>query len=453
MLSVNTNRYQLAAARIQTQAQQKVDVNFQRLSAGKRINNAVDDSAGLQISNRLSKNINAGQQVSRNLNDGISYAEIAEGGLSQISDTLQRMRTLSIQAQNGINSPQARQALDKEYQQLKEEIDAIAFGTKAFSKLPLLGDDEIPTNNVPRIDALLQNGVARTLPSGLQSIAFVPPGSTNLVFQLDSFAVNDDIQVFTTAGKHLIGSALNAGVWQAGGNGISNPADLQSRFFYPENGYLPTAVYDNSELNTAGTSTSNGMTFIFSGDNHPTSYLENLSIDVVTEPIIISVVGAGSFRVTATWDSIGTAPVPGFDGQPGGVKITASITPLTDRDFIEMVKTPATLGALGLNNTLLDPDENAATALTLLDLALADVSEKRSYYGAKLNQMQTAKRNIENNVEQTSRARSQIQDTDFAKETAELISNQIIQDSSAAVLAQANQVPEQILSLLNSAVS
>lgn len=434
------------------QVQLKVDTNFQRLSSGKRINSAVDDSAGLQISNRLSININAGQQVSRNLNDGVSYAQIAEGGLSQISDALQRMRVLSIQAQSGINSANDLKALDKEFQQLKTEIDAIAFGTRAFSKLPLVGDDDIPVSDVPRIDALLQPGVQIALPSGLQSIAYIPPGSENLSFNLDSLPANDDIQVFTTSGRHLIGSPLSASVWQAGSNNVSTPADLTSRFFYPENGYAANAVYDDSQLNTAGVSTVNGMTFTFSGDLHPASNLESLTIDRVTEPIIVSVVGAGSFYIVGNWDKIGEDPVPGFGtAEPGGVKITASINPIAEVDFIEMHKTPATLSALGITSIALDPVEFAAVALGQIDLALADVSEKRSYYGAKLNQMQTAQRNIESTVELTSAARARIQDADFAKETAELLTNQVIQDSSTAVLAQANKIPEQILNLLTSA--
>lgn len=450
MLSVNTNRYQLAAARIQAQVQVKLDTSFQRLSSGKRINSASDDSAGLQIANRLSTSINAGSQVSRNLNDGISYGQIAEGGLGQISDALQRMRVLSIQAQNGINSGNDRQALDKEFQQLKSQIDAIAFGTDAFTRLPLVSDDEFPVNNVPRLDAVLENGVARNLPSGLRSIAYLPPGSENLVFDLDSFSANDDIQVFTANGQHLVGTPTSAAVWSAGANGVFSEADLASRFFFSENGYSAGASYDGSQLNTGGTSVVSGMTFTFSGDAHPTSYLESLSIDVVTEPLIISVVGAGSFQVTASWDKIGEDSVPGFGAvTPGGVKITASINPVTDEDFIEMVKTPATVSALGIEGTRIDPVEFAEAALGRLDAALADVSAKQSYYGEKLNQMLAAQHSIDIAVELTSGARSRIEDADFAKETADLMRNQVIQSSSTAILAQANLVPQQIIDLLS----
>lgn len=449
LLSINTNRYALAAARSQAEAQTKLDASLKQLSSGKRINSAADDSAGLQIANRLNGHVQAGMQVSRNLNDGISYGQIAEGGLSQISDVLQRMRVLSIQAQSGIYSTADRQTLDVEFQQLKKEIDAIAYGTKAFSRLPLVSDEELPVSEVPRLDDLLTNGVAKTLPSGLQSIAYLTAGSENLVFNLNSFGANDDIQVFTVNGQHLAGTPISAAVWRAGANGVNSPADLASRFFYPENGYSTSASYDDSQLNSGGTSLVNGMTFTFSGDGHPGTYLESLTIDVVTEPLIISVVGAGVFEVSATWDKIGETPAPGFGAiTPGGVSITASVNSVGAQDFIEMIKTPATISALGIASTQLDPLEQAAAAVSRLDSALAEVSAKRSYYGAKLNQMQTAQRSINSAVEFTTSAKSRIEDADFAKGSAELIRNQLLQDTSSAVLAQANAAPAQIIALL-----
>ena len=102
---------------------------YERLSSGFRINSAADDSAGLQISNRLTSESLAKNQLRRNLNDGISYAQIAEGGLQESADILQRMRQLAMQSQNGINTDADRRALDKEFQQLKNALNGIAFNT------------------------------------------------------------------------------------------------------------------------------------------------------------------------------------------------------------------------------------------------------------------------------------------------------------------------------------
>ncbi|HAU92921.1 MAG TPA: flagellin FliC, partial [Alteromonas sp.] len=100
----------------------RLDQSFERLSSGFRINSAADDAAGLQIADRLQSDVISTRQVVRNLNDGISYAQIAEGALDEVNTAVQRMRQLAVQAQNGIHSDSDRLALDKEFQQLKSEI-------------------------------------------------------------------------------------------------------------------------------------------------------------------------------------------------------------------------------------------------------------------------------------------------------------------------------------------
>ena len=135
--------------------------------------------------------------------------------------------------------------------------------------------------------------------------------------------------------------------------------------------------------------------------------------------------------------------------EKGPVNITASINPVSEKDFITMEKTPATVEALGLENSALDPIELAEQALAEIDAALNNVLDKRSYYGAKLNAMQSAQRTINTAVTSSTSARSRITDADYAKETANLVSRQIVQQASTSVLTQANAVPEQILTLLN----
>ena len=100
----------------------RLNQSFERLSSGFRINSAADDAAGLQIADRLQSDVISTRQVVRNLNDGISYAQIAEGALDEVNMAARRMRQLAVQAQNGIHSDSDRLALDKEFQQLKSEI-------------------------------------------------------------------------------------------------------------------------------------------------------------------------------------------------------------------------------------------------------------------------------------------------------------------------------------------
>ncbi|EHR42322.1 flagellin [Alishewanella jeotgali] len=136
-LFVNTNTSSLNAQRQMMNSGNALDVAFKRLSSGFRINSAADDAAGLQISNRLTSQINGLDQASRNANDGISLAQVAEGAMDEITNSLQRIRTLIVQSENGINADGDKIAIQKEISALKTEITRIAQTTK-FGDMTLL---------------------------------------------------------------------------------------------------------------------------------------------------------------------------------------------------------------------------------------------------------------------------------------------------------------------------
>lgn len=136
-LYVNTNTSSLNAQRQLMSSGGALDTAFKRLSSGFRINSAADDAAGLQISDRLTSQVNGLNQAVRNANDGISVAQVAEGALDEITNALQRMRVLTIQGQNGINSSEDIDALQKEYDALKSEIERIT-NTTSFGGQNLL---------------------------------------------------------------------------------------------------------------------------------------------------------------------------------------------------------------------------------------------------------------------------------------------------------------------------
>jgi flagellin len=136
-LAVNTNISSLNAQRQLLQSGSSLDTSFKRLSSGFRINSAADDAAGLQISNRLTSQVNGLNQAISNANDGISVAQVAEGAMEEITTALQRIRTLAVQSQNGINSSADRVALQKEVSALKAEISRIAQNTQ-FGGVDLL---------------------------------------------------------------------------------------------------------------------------------------------------------------------------------------------------------------------------------------------------------------------------------------------------------------------------
>ncbi len=447
MLSVSGNYQSLGLSTLQNTA---LSTRLERLSSGLRINSAADDSAGLQISNRLASEKRAYTQLNRNLNDGISYAQIAEGGLQESAAILQRMRQLAIQSQNGINSVSDRAALDKEFQQLKNALNGIAYNTEAFNRLPLVDDSDLLSANVPSISDTFTNGVNQSMTSGLRSIAYIPAGSTNIQINLNDNGANDDIQVFTVDGKHLAGTPLSAGTWNS--NGISNSTSIESTFFLPTNGYEPTASYDDSNLLTIGSATIDGNSISFTGDQNASGNLnETLTIASNAQPLIISVIGSGAFNVTASWTSLGNEGGTTFTLGP--VDITATNQLGVGTDFIKLTKTPATLTDLGLDGTSLQNESDAESALERIDSALQSVSESRAFYGAKINQMASAIRNNAIGFENISRAHSQITDADFASETALLTQAQIVEQASISVRAQAKSSDEQVLGLLNDTVN
>lgn len=136
-LVVNSNISSLNAQRQLARSTNELGTSYERLSSGKRINSAKDDAAGLQISSRLTSQINGLNQASRNANDGISLAQTAEGALDEYTNMIQRMRTLAVQSSNGSNSVADRIALDTEFGELEQELIRIASAT-SFGGVSLL---------------------------------------------------------------------------------------------------------------------------------------------------------------------------------------------------------------------------------------------------------------------------------------------------------------------------
>src|SRR5574337_1234037 len=137
-LTINTNLASLNAQRNLTASQSSLQTSMQRLSSGLRINSAKDDAAGLAIATRMDSQVRGMNVAIRNANDGISLSQTAEGALGQISDALQRMRELAVQAANGSNSDSDKDSLDQEFGQLAQEIQRVAGGT-TFNGLNILG--------------------------------------------------------------------------------------------------------------------------------------------------------------------------------------------------------------------------------------------------------------------------------------------------------------------------
>ncbi|MFZ4551494.1 MAG: flagellin domain-containing protein [Aquabacterium sp.] len=283
--TINTNLVSLNAQRNLNTSQSSLSTAMQRLSSGLRVNSAKDDAAGLAIAERMNAQVRGMNVAARNANDGISLAQVAEGALSKIGDSLQRMRELAVQARNASNSSSDMDSLDKEFGELAKEIQRVIGGT-------------------------------------------------------------------TFNGKHIIGSDAGTLTFQIGAN--------------------------------------------TSGDD---------TIDVATTNM-----GAAAL----------ISSVAGTDNTGSGRNV---------------IDSTATVGSL-------------ATVIDGIDKALDFVNDTRATFGATQSRFDAIISNLQVAAENQTAARSRIMDADFAAETANLSRAQILQQAGNAMVAQANQLPQQVLKLL-----
>jgi flagellin len=278
-MTINTNIASLNAQRNLSMSQESLATSMQRLSSGLRVNSAKDDAAGLAIAERMNAQVRGMNVAIRNANDGISMSQTAEGALSQVGNSLQRMRELAVQARNATNSSSDKDSLNKEFIQLQSEISRVLGGT-------------------------------------------------------------------TFNGKHILGSDATSLTFQIGAN---------------------TGANDTITVSTSDMTQTTQLT-----------------------------------AVTGTGASIGAA---------------------------------ASVGAIG-------------TVIDNIDTALNTINDTRATFGATQSRFDSIITNLQQSVENQSAARSRIMDADFAAETASMSRAQILQQAGTAMVAQANQLPQQVLKLL-----
>jgi flagellin len=279
-LTINTNIASLNAQRNLNASQGSLATSMQRLSSGLRVNSAKDDAAGLAIAERMNAQVRGMNVAQRNANDGISMSQTADGALAQVSNSLQRMRELAVQARNATNSSSDKDSLNKEFSQLQAEISRVLGGT-------------------------------------------------------------------TFNGKHILGVDATAMTFQIGAN---------------------TTVDDTITISTA---------------------------NMTTDPTITAVTDSATALIGST----------------------------------------ANFGAIG-------------TVINNIDSALDNINDTRATFGATQSRFDAIITNLQVGVENQSAARSRIMDADFAAETANMSRAQVLQQAGTAMVAQANQLPNQVLKLL-----
>lgn len=392
-LTVNTNIASLNTQRNLNTSSKALDISLQRLSTGSRINSAKDDAAGLQIANRLTSQINGLNVAVKNSNDGISMAQTAEGALQQSTNILQRMRDLSLQAANGSNSDSERQALNSEVTELKKELDRISNTTTFGGKKLLEGSFETTT------------------------------------FQVGS-AANETISVKI---NEMSTSSLKGETFE----GTLTAASLDAS--------AASGVSANSSIKV--TMTVNGKDTIVEAKLKKGDTAKDVNQAIATA-INDANVGAGAFlqedgsiKVVSGYDDAGTenalTAITIDTSAASGVSATApTFTAATG-------PTSTTVAALDISTV-----RGAQNAVSVIDQAIKSIDSQRAELGAVQNRFENTISNLQNIAENVSAARGRIQDTDFAAETANLTKNQILQQAGTAILAQANQLPQTVLSLL-----
>lgn len=397
-LSVNTNVASLNTQRNLNTSTNALATSLQRLSTGSRINSAKDDAAGLQIANRLTSQINGMGVAVKNSNDGISMAQTAEGALEQSTTILQRMRDLSLQAANGSNSAEERKALNSEVVELKKELDRIANTTSFGGKKLLDGSFQATTFQV----GAAANETITVKLDEMSSKALEAKFSTGTI-------PANALGTTTAAASGVIAVQVTMG----GGGGVKTySATFEKGASQAEQVQALATILNDANIGIGAFAKEDG------------------SFDLVTS--LASGAGAGEissfkFATGATVSDAATA--------------VAALTP----DNLPLSSAPA-------NNKVSDIDINsvlgAQTAVIIIDQAIQKIDAQRADLGAVQNRFENTIANLQNIAENVSAARGRIKDTDFAAETAALSKNQIMQQAGTAILAQANQLPQSVLSLL-----
>ena len=394
---INTNTMSLNAQRNLSTSGASLATTIQRLSSGLRINSAKDDAAGLAISERFSTQIRGLDVAVRNANDGISLAQVAEGSLTEIGNNLQRIRELAVQSSNATNSSSDRAALNAEVKQLTAEIDRVAKQSE-FNGTKLL--DGSFSSQLFQVGANAGQAIAidKTVDAKSTSLGKVQFGSTSGVGVATGTATADgkitNISVTNPAGKTVAIDDVDVKTGDTG-------AQVTARIMGAINAKIGEHGIYAESTGTTGSYSTVGAALNASG-----------------APAGINVV----------YGTSGAAGITSGVGVTGGVPGAGEVKGLSDLDVTTYL--------------------NASRAVTIVDKALTAVNGARADLGAVQNRFTSVVANLQTSSENLAASRSRIRDTDFAKETAELTRTQILQQAGTAMLAQANQVPQNVMSLL-----
>nr|WP_320136795.1 flagellin [uncultured Amphritea sp.] len=498
-LGIQTNVASLNAQNNLSKSQSSLETSLERLSTGLRINSASDDAAGLAISDRMTSQINGLTQATRNANDAISLTQTAEGAMSESTNILQRMRELAIQSANDTNSATDRSNLQKEVAQLQSELNRIADTTSFNGKNILDGtftsakfhvgaeaDQTINVSIGSSRATSMGNYSLTTSGTGSNAVAAAATAGASATVEGEDLSISGPLGSTSTAVDVVAGDSAKTVAEKVNAvqseTGVTAKAVSQAKLSsiiagnisltltgdtdggaqaITANGVTATDVSALSEAINAKTSTT-GITAELSSDKTSITLISANGDDIVIEgaangstTAVMSVQGlnadgtnSGSVA-TLTDDGNDSTRVGGdvtFSAN-GTFNVTSSATAApTNGLFLTAAANTASLSSVAEIDISTQTGSN--DALDVIDQALAFISESRADLGAIQNRLESTISNLTNITENATAARSRIMDADFASETANLTKNQILQQAGTAMLAQANTLPQGVLSLL-----
>ena len=388
-LSINTNIASLTSQRAMLNTGQELETAFERLSTGKRINTAVDDAAGLAISERLTGRINGLNQAIRNANDGVSVVQIAEGAQDEVTTIIQRLRDLAVQGANSSLSATERGFLETEADKLLQSMEQAA-GMAEFSGNELLLNDT--GNNNADGDDIAFSGVFQVGPNQGDTVT------------IETVRCHPDSLFATARAEQVQFTVTDA---------------------------LATALSNSESIIIAGTTVTG----------------QDLDTGITTTETLVTKLNALSDAGTIaaiTWTNDGDVITGTYDTAgaiASNVNKIGNISGIVTREGTDTAADADT--ALDFST-----QSGCQAAITTIQAAYDKVAKNRAQLGAVQAQMESTIRNLANVVENTTAARSRIQDADFAAETAALTRAQMLQQAATSILAQANAQPQNVLELL-----
>ena len=397
MSVINTNVSAILTQNALAKNERAMSGAMEQLSTGKRINTASDDAAGLAIASRMTSQINGLNQAVRNGNDAISLVQTADGALVEVTAMLQRMRTLAVQAASDTNTTADRAAMNQEFVLLRTEIDRIGNNTQWNG----------------------ENIIDKNFASSTGTYKFQVGANSDQTIDLT-------IGSYTTTGAGSGNtSAAVTTTTSASGNGI-------------------TAAAQVSLITLAGTPLEGDTIAVTVGDK---SY-----VHTVTATNVAGANAAADLALIATAIVAGLGSIKGEGGVVVGGAASAAVMTFTAASGVfgsnsfEIGSSKGLMG--GIATSAITSLSAANSSIAAVDAAIATVNTGRAEMGATINVLQYAADNLANVSLNATASRSRVEDTDYSSVTTELARTQIIAQAATAMLAQANQMPQTVLSLL-----